>query len=134
MPAHALKPKRLNYGRRAVLFLMMTILLACPPLQAQASDFDNRSWQLLNSAPGVTTDYSTTFTISTNTTIGSLSVLLCSNDPLQNDSCTLPVGLDVTNAQLSYQSGITDFSLFPAATNELILSHTPVLPVLTSCV
>jgi hypothetical protein len=120
--------KRLKCGIWASLLLILTILPACClPLQAQASGLNNRSWQLLNSAPGATTDYSTTFTISTNSTIGSLSILLCSNDPLQDDTCTLPAGLDVTNAQLSYQSGITDFSLFVVATNELVLSRTPSL-------
>ncbi len=134
MPAYKPNPNGLRYNFRAGLWAALIILLVCClPLQVQAADFENRSWQLFNSAPGATTDYSTTFTITTNTTIGSLSILLCSNNPLQNESCALPAGLDVTNAQLSYQSGLTDFTLFPAATNELILSRTPsvITPPLT---
>lgn len=129
MPAR----KKLNMSKvqcslMACLLLVLSVLPACCMiLQAQASGFKNRSWQLLNSSPGATTDYTTTFTISTLSTIGSLSILLCSNTPVQDDTCTLPAGLDVTNAQLSYQSGITDFTLFVAATNELILSRTPSL-------
>lgn len=117
----------------AITSLLIVILICSLPLSVNAVDFENRSWQLYNSAPGVTTTYSTTFTITTNTPLGSLSILLCSNNPLQTDPCTLPAGLDVTNAQLSYQSGITDFSLFAAATNELILSRTPsvITPPLT---
>ena len=128
MPARELKLNKLPYSLWAYLLIILVLFpICCLPLHAQASGFMHRSWQLLNSAPGATTDYTTSFTISNTSTIGSLSILLCSNTPLPDDACTLPAGLDVTNAQLSYQSGITDFNLFVPATNELILSRTPSL-------
>jgi hypothetical protein len=117
---------RLRYGLFASLLLILTILPACfLVIPVQATGLNNRSWQLLNDAPGVTTDYTASFTIANSSTIGSLGILLCSNSPLEGDNCTLPAGLDVTNAQLSSQSGITDFSLFIAATNSMILSRSP---------
>jgi hypothetical protein len=111
------------------LLLFLAILPACClTLQAQADNgLNNRSLQLLNDAPSATTTYIVSFTISTNSTIGSLDLLFCSNDPLPQDNCTIPAGLDVTNAQLSSQSGLTDFTFFANATNELVFSRTPSL-------
>lgn len=129
MSPRTLRLKRLRDHFRLFLLLITLLPACCLPLQAHAeySGFTPRNWQLLNSAPGATTDYSTTFTIITNSTIGSLSILLCSNTPLQDDFCEIPTGLDVTNAQLSSQSGLTDFTLFTPTTNELLLSRTPSL-------
>ncbi len=126
MPTPKFNSIKLRYGLLGISLLALTILPACClTLKAQASGLTSRSWQLLNSAPSATTDYTATFTISNTSTIGSLGILLCSNSPLEDDTCTLPAGLDVTNAQLSSQSGITDFNFFVAATNNIILSRTP---------
>jgi hypothetical protein len=126
MPFSKLSLGRVRYGLLAGLLLVLASLPAfCLTLPVAASGLNNRSWQLLNDAPGATTDYATTFTFSNSSTIGSLNILLCSNSPLQDDVCALPLGLDVTNAQLTAQSGITDFSLFVAATNDIVLSRTP---------
>jgi hypothetical protein len=116
---------RLRYGFRAnsLLILVVVLSLCCLPLSAQADGLNKRSLQLLSSAPGVTTDYTFSFTIGTSSTIGSLGILFCSNDPVQYDPCTAPVGLDVTNAQLISQSGIYDFSLSILASNSILLSR-----------
>ena len=125
MPVPTSRMKSFRYRLFACVLLIITLLQTFSlPALTEASGFKNRSWQLLNSAPGVTTDYTTTFTISNTSVVGSMSILLCSNNPIQGDPCTIPPGLDVTNAQLSSQSGITDFNLFVAATNNIILSRT----------
>lgn len=77
------------------------------------------------SAPGATTDYTLTMNISNNITLGSLSILFCANTPIEDDSCDLPNGIDVSGAQLTSQTGITDFSLFNVASNSFLLSRTP---------
>jgi hypothetical protein len=110
-----------------LLLITMVLMACCLPLIAEAVDLPGRSLQLLNSAPGATTDYTLSFTINTNTIIGSLSILFCSNDPVQSDPCVTPAGLDVTNAQLISQSGIYDFSMSAPATNNILLSKTPTL-------
>lgn len=128
MPTYKPKLARMRNGFFASLLLFVIILPACClTLQADADDLPSRSLRLLNDAPGATTGYTISFTVSTNSTIGSLSVLFCSNSPLPDDSCALPAGLDVTNAGLSSQSGLTGFSLFAAATNQLVLSRSPSL-------
>src|SRR5581483_11653680 len=110
---------------RKVLSLLLTgLFLGCLlPAMAGATGLTPRTWQQLDSSPGVLTDYTLTFTVSNNITLGSLSVLLCANDPVESDPCDIPTGLDVTNAQLTAQNGITDFNLFVADTNDMILSR-----------
>ncbi len=89
-----------------------------------AAGLSPRSWQGLSSAPGDNTTYTLTFTVSNSITLGSLDILFCSNDPLETDSCSIPTGMDVTNTQLTSQSGVSDFSLGIPATNQMLLSRT----------
>jgi len=127
MPAAQGKsPTRLYLGLCGGLLLILLLLTASyAPVLTQAAGLQQRSWQLANSAPHATTDYSTVFTISNNLTLGSISILLCANSPLESDFCAVPSGLDVSNAQLTSQSGISDFSFFTPAPNYLLLSRTP---------
>jgi hypothetical protein len=131
MPAHThnkLSLTRLRHGVLGGLLLVLTILPACYlTLPVQADGLDDRSLQLLDDAPSATTTYTFSFMISNSSTVGSFSILFCSNTPLLDDSCTVPVGLDVTNAVLSSQTGLTDFTASAPATNELILSRIPSL-------
>jgi len=127
MPAKQGKsPARLYLGLSGGLLLFLILLIASyAPAITRAAGLQDRSWQLANSAPHATTDYSTTFTISNNLTLGSISILLCSNSPLESDFCAVPSGLDVSNAQLTNQTGISDFNFFTPAPNYLLLSRTP---------
>lgn len=126
MSANKLDLTRLRHGVLAGLLLILATLPAfCLTLPASADGLSNRSQQLLNSAPSANTDYTVTFTISNTITLGSLGIVFCSNSPLQDDSCTQPAGMDVTNAILSNQGGIGDFTLFGAAPNYVLLSRTP---------
>jgi hypothetical protein len=109
----------------ACILSLVVLSIMFLPLKVEASGLASRSLSQLSSTPGVTTDYTLTFTISNTITLGSLSLVICSNTPIQYDTCDLPAGFDDTNAQLTYQSGITDFSLFVPATNELLLTRTP---------
>lgn len=85
-----------------------------------------RSLQLNSALPGAVTTYTLSFTIATPATLGSISLTFCSNDPLMTDPCTIPTGLDVSNAVLSAQSGETGFSIGSGTTaNQLILTRTP---------
>jgi hypothetical protein len=112
----------------SLLFVLAIFLSVCwLTLPVEATGLNNRSLQLLNAAAGATNTYTISFTIANNVTIGSLGILLCSNDPIQDDICMPPTGLDVTNSQLSSQTGLTDFTSFVAAPNSLVLSRTPSL-------
>jgi hypothetical protein len=125
MPAYKLSLVRVSRSIFASLLLCLLAVTVPLTVYAQTGGLANRSWQVVNSALGATTDYTLSFTISNNITLGSLNILLCSNTPLQDDSCDLPTGVDLSNAQLSAQSGITDFTLFPVASDSVLLSRTP---------
>jgi hypothetical protein len=58
-------------------------------------------------------------------TVGSFTLLFCSNTPLIGQPCTPPPGLDVSTATIINQTGITDFSIAPGATaNSLLFTRT----------
>jgi len=94
-------------------------------LNAHADKLINRSWQILSAVPGATTQYVTSFTVNTNTMIGSLTIEVCANTPVQDDACTVPTGLDLSNVTLSSQTGITDFSVANTSVNTILLTRTP---------
>jgi hypothetical protein len=106
--------------------LLAAILASLLPVQTvAAAGLSNRSWRLASSLPAVATDYTLTFTIDTPSTFGSLDILVCSNSPIDTDPCDLPASFDFSNATLTSQTGITDFTMFVAATNQLVLSRPP---------
>lgn len=89
-----------------------------------------RSLQISSSSAGVTTTYKLSFSIATPATLGSISALFCSNDPIVTDPCTVPAGLDLSGASLTGQSGETGFTISPNSTaNQLILSRPPAMSV-----
>jgi hypothetical protein len=64
--------------------------------------------------------------VTTPGTLGSVKVLFCSNTSILIDPCDPPNGLDVGNAVLDNESGISGFSVHASSTaNQLVLSRTP---------
>ena len=122
MPAMPRFQKHFKVTIMAGLICLAVVVLYLPAL-VQATGLEPRTMQQLNSGPGVTTDYTLTFTITNGITLGSLGVLICGNSPLEGDLCNPPPGLDTTNAQLTAQTGITDFTLFNVGPNSMLLSH-----------
>jgi hypothetical protein len=108
-----------------VELLVISGLTGCLPLSAAALGINSRSIQLSSNTPGATATYTVSFTITTPDTIGSLDMLFCSNSPLPDDVCDVPLGLDLSNSVLSSQAGITDFTSYVVSSNELLLSRTP---------
>jgi hypothetical protein len=106
--------------------LVCASLLLLTVAPAWADRLGNRGVELDNSYPSATTTYRFFLTLSTSSpSLGSIELLLCSNSPLMEDDCTIPAGLDVTNAQLVTSSGLPAPSVFAAATNELLISWGP---------
>ncbi|HTE57734.1 MAG TPA: hypothetical protein VK694_03235 [Verrucomicrobiae bacterium] len=62
--------------------------------------------------------------------VGSVVFEFCSNSPLTALPCTVPTGLDVDNAVLFTQAGLTGFNINGAATtpNKLVINRGPVTP------
>jgi hypothetical protein len=58
--------------------------------------------------------------------IGSLKLEFCSSSAIPGAPCTAPPGLDASAASLVDQTGITDFSLLPSTSNNVVvLSRVP---------
>lgn len=86
--------------------------------------FTNRSLFIFNPNPGVVTKYTVSLTYTTQTTVGSLDMLFC-NDPIPSDPCVAPAGLNVANAVLSDQTGITGYNISVRSANHIVLSRAP---------
>lgn len=80
-------------------------------------------------ATNVTYDFS--FTTINSGPIGSIVFTICNNYMFQaSDPCTSPPGFSASSAALNSSSGVTDFSLIPPASpNVLILERPAALPI-----
>lgn len=91
-----------------------------------AAEIDNRSLTLSNpNASASNVNYDFRFDIVGNYSLGSIVFELCAEDPLPNQPCTAPIGLNSTSRSLSLQTGETGFSIDPASTNERIILTRP---------
>jgi hypothetical protein len=88
--------------------------------------FLDRSLLIFNGSPGVTTDYQVSLTYNTLATVGSIDMLFC-KDPIPQDPCDPPAGLDVSGATLSDQQGNTGYSVVAVSSYHLILTRTPAM-------
>ncbi len=76
--------------------------------------------------------YKLSFLTATTGIIGSIEIAFCSNSTFVTDPCVAPIGLDVTNAVLGSESGLTGFGISPASSaNDIILTRplAPTAPV-----
>lgn len=108
----------------SLLVLVSLLVLTMTPVWADR--LGSRGIELGNSYPSATTTYRFFLTINSSTSIGSIEILLCSNSPLIEDSCTIPSGLDVTHEHIVASSGLPSFTVYPVTTNQLLISWVPV--------
>lgn len=109
---------RLRY-RLCSIVLVCLILVASTVLileKAKALEINNRYIDVGSSAPSVVTNHDFGFDFLSNTNVGSVKFEYCSNSPLFEDVCTVPVGLDVSGVSLDSETGETGFSI-DASTN-----------------
>lgn len=106
-----------------VLEVIFVFLLFTPQATA-VTRFTSRSLFLFDTTPGAVAKYKISFTYTTATTIGSLDLLFCT-DPIPQDPCITPPGLDASNATLVDQGGVTGYSVSSRSTNHVVLSRTP---------
>ena len=116
---------RRAYGLIAVLLLLGVGLL--PILWAHGDTLGSRKLQLSNNTVNALTEYTLTFGGQTASTVGSIRLQFCANDPLIGLPCTIPTGFAVNNATLTAQSGMGGFSIDTGNTtaNVLVLTRTP---------
>jgi hypothetical protein len=135
-------PSRLLPQR--LLLFQTVLLLVCSFMifTAEATvvhRFNDRSLYINDSTPGATTQYKVSLTYNNQgavtTSVGSLDLLFCydpipserlsAENPVDHHPCVAPVGLDVSNAQLSGQFGVTGYTIASQTTNEIILTRVP---------
>src|SRR5206468_278160 len=112
-------PKRLIYGLCGLM--LVGLLIAHNLSVTSAAKMSNRHLYMTTADISATSEYNMSFDIVTPATVGSISIRICSNDPNPLRPCTVPGGLDMSNATLSSQSGETGFTINPTATNRVIL-------------
>ncbi len=88
-------------------------------------ELNQRSIYIQNNAPSATTQYTVSFGLSANETLGSIEIEFCSNSPLLFMSCTAPTNFNDLNANLVNESGISGLTINNGLSNQntLILSR-----------
>lgn len=114
----------------SALLALLGVLLVSVALTSQVfaqSALPNRSLKISDPRPSQTNvNYTVGYSITgVGYTLGSFTLLFCSNTPLIGQPCTAPAGLDVSGATIATQTGVTDFSIAPGATaNSLLFTRT----------
>ncbi len=105
------------------LIVAGVFLLSTPVYGVQVQD---RSLKIQSSVASTVNTYLLSFEQQTTSSVGSIRVQFCDNDPLIGQPCSAPSGFSLSSAVLAAQTGMTGFSIDPASTiNELILTRTP---------
>ncbi len=107
---------------------IMPILIAGILTTSVASGalLQQRSLAIANDTPGANTSYSLKFNLTNSETLGSIEVQFCSNSPLIGYSCNVPTGINVADAVLQSQSGISGFTISNISNaNTIILTRPP---------
>lgn len=94
---------------------------------SSAAQFSQRWVKMSNDlADETNVQYEVGFSGSSAGTVGSIRMQVCANDPFPGLPCTPVPGFDISQAQLTAQSGMPGFSMHPSTTaNELILTRVP---------
>ena len=106
-----------------VLALFLIVFVFVSPVAA-ATRFQERGLFTQSAIPGATTSYTVSFRYVGTDPVGSVDMLFCIN-PIPEDPCVTPPGLDVSNAVLSSQTGETGFSISSKSANHILLSRDP---------
>jgi hypothetical protein len=111
------------FARAACLCLLLAALFAGAfGGHASADRLNNRSLRLGSVVPSATTTHEFNFTYSGTNSVGSIVFQYCM-DPIPGDPCTAPTGLDVSGVNLTSQSGETNFTLYSATANQIVLTR-----------
>lgn len=118
---------------KRLLTVFAAVLLGLPGAQlfvfshASAGLVTSRSLRLSTSAAAATgVTYTLSFTTSGSYNFGSVRLELCSEDPLPNQPCSVPTGLDTTFANLGSQTGVSGFTIKSITATEIVIGGLPV--------
>ncbi len=117
-----------SYNRARLLFtslFLAVILISLFFTPASAANLLNKSVRIGNTTASTVTDHKFQFDINTSSSIGSMSFEYC-DDPLFEDPCNAPSGLDASGATLISQSGQTGFSIHSnTVSNRIVITRPP---------
>lgn len=115
-----------------VFGLITALLLPAALFRVHAADslLVDRFDRIDNPTAGSVSSHVFGFTMANTTLmVGSISFEFCSNTPVPNTPCTVPVGFDASGASLVAQGGDIGFSMHPNSTsNRLVISRPPLNP------
>lgn len=108
----------------SILLVILSTILLYSLVKAEPAypKLPERSLYINSAEPGATTNYTISWRYPSNTTIGSIKLVLCS-DPYVLDPCSSTPPGDFSGGNLINQSGITGFSILSQSTNEIVLSR-----------
>lgn len=106
-----------------LLLVLVVIIASLKP--AEAASLVNKSVALSSVTASATASHNFQFDITGSTSLGSIAFQYC-EDPLVNQPCIAPSGIDASSAALSSQSGQTGFSVHPNTTsNRIVITRPP---------
>lgn len=114
------------FRRLLVITALLSLPLSSPLLSgvANADRLQGRSLKLSDNQAGISTVYEFGFAITEATPIAAITFQFCANTPIPYDICTVPTGLDVSEAVLASQTGNTGFSVAAQTTaNRIVLER-----------
>jgi len=122
----SLLPHRPVLAQTLVLLVFAFVLF-----ESQASAvirFTDRSLYINSAVPGAATSYTVSMTYNNTgvytTTVGSIDLQFCI-DPIPDDPCVAPAGLDASHAVLSNQTGESGFGILSESTSDIVLTRAP---------
>lgn len=113
---------RTLFSEELIALLLVLFVFAVPA--GATTRFENRGLFMQSSEPGVTTSYTLSLSYMTPEPVGSLDMLFCVS-PIPYEACVTPPGLDVSNAELTEQTGETGFSIQSKSINRIVLTRPP---------
>jgi hypothetical protein len=123
---HASKRSSYRFVVVALGVLLATSSFWFVQQRAEAVRFLDRSLYINSSLPGVSTFYRVSFRYPTFNVVGSVKMLFCT-EAIPTLPCDAPVGLNVSAATLSGQTGETGFTLTSPSANSIILTRPPLM-------
>lgn len=106
-----------------MLALILAVFIFALPAGA-TTRLTDRTLMMQSNEPGATTNYTISFNYMTPSPIGSIDLLFCEN-PIPDEPCVMPSGLNIAGATLSNQTGETGYSISTHTANHIVLSRLP---------
>lgn len=113
---------RLLFPEELIALVLVLLVFVLPA--AATTRLTERTLTMQSNAPGATTSYTVSFNYVTPSLIGSIDMMFCVN-PIPDEPCVTPPGMDITGAVLTAQTGETGYSMSTHTANHIVLSRSP---------